>query len=133
MLVGNVGGFLGLETPKCAVSQEGIDEMSWFFSCWYKFKKAKSCFNNYWVDMVKNEWDLLDHGTLKSGVSRKWFDELSILIEWFLPSDSDGIILVQWPAQSTLYLLHLNGGAPLQLYLARFFRKNFLWAKMTPK
>ena len=42
--------------------------------------------------MVKNEWGLIDHRTLKSGVSQKWFDELSRLIEWFLHADSDGII-----------------------------------------
>ena len=42
--------------------------------------------------MVKNEWGLIDHGTLKSGVSHKLFDELSILIEWFLHADSDGVI-----------------------------------------
>ena len=42
--------------------------------------------------MVKNEWGLIDHGTLKLGVFHKWFDELSILIEWFLHADSDGII-----------------------------------------
>ena len=37
--------------------------------------------------MVKNGHSLIDHGTLKS------FDELSILIEWFLHADSDGVIL----------------------------------------
>ena len=31
--------------------------------------------------------------TLKSGASRKWFDGLSRLIEWFLLSDSNWIIL----------------------------------------
>ena len=36
---------------------------------------------------------LIDHGALKSGVSYKWFDELSRLIEWFLHADIDGIIL----------------------------------------
>ena len=41
--------------------------------------------------MVKNQWGLIDHGTLKSGVSYKWFYELSILIEWFLHANSDGI------------------------------------------
>ena len=35
---------------------------------------------------------LVDHGILKSGVSHKWFDELSILIELFLHVDSDRII-----------------------------------------
>ena len=42
--------------------------------------------------MLKNEWDLLDHGILKSGVSHKWIDGLSRLIEWFLHADSDWII-----------------------------------------
>ena len=43
--------------------------------------------------MLKNGRDLLDHGTLKSGVPHKWFDELSKLIEWFLHSDSRCIVL----------------------------------------
>ena len=30
---------------------------------------------NYWVGMLKNRGDLLDHGTIKSGVSHKSFDE----------------------------------------------------------
>ena len=42
MLVRNGRDLLGLETPKSAVSEEWIDEMSWFFSWWYKFRKAKS-------------------------------------------------------------------------------------------
>ena len=85
-------GLLGLETLKSTVSQEWTDEISRFFSCWYKLSKAKSFFNNYWVGMVKNEWGLVDHGTLKLGKCHKWFGELSILIEWFLHADSDGII-----------------------------------------
>ena len=49
---------------------------------------------NYWVGTVKNGPDLLDHGTLKSSVSHKWFDELSRLIEWFVHVDfRDGIII----------------------------------------
>ena len=42
--------------------------------------------------MVKNGWILIDHGTPKSGVSRKWLDKLSILIDWILHADSDGIV-----------------------------------------
>ena len=41
----------------------------------------------YWVGILKNGWDLLDQGTLKSGVSHKWFDESSRLIQWFLQTD----------------------------------------------
>ena len=44
------------------------------------------------MGMVKNGWDLLDHETLKSDVFLKWFDELSILIKWYLDADSDWII-----------------------------------------
>ena len=39
--------------------------------------------------MLKNGWDVSDHGTLKSGASHKWFDESSRLIEWFLHADRD--------------------------------------------
>ena len=46
-------GLLGLATLKSAVSQELIDEMSQFCACWYKFRKAKGYYNNYWVGMVK--------------------------------------------------------------------------------
>ena len=125
VVIKNGHGILGLGTLKSAVSQEWIDEMGWFFACWYKFMKAKSYFNNYWVSVIKNGQGL---ETLKPGISHKWFDELNRLIEWFLHADSDGIIFY-----STLYLSHLNAGGPLQLYLARVFRKNSLCAKMTTK
>ena len=36
-----------------------------------EIRKAKSYFNNYWEGMVKNGHGLIDHGTLKSGVSHK--------------------------------------------------------------
>ena len=39
---------------------------------------------------MKKPWDSRNHGTLKSGVSQKWFGELSRLIEWFLCTESDG-------------------------------------------
>ena len=78
-------------TIKYAVSQEWIDEMNWFFACSYKFRKAKSYFDNYWVGMVRNGQGLLDLETLKSGVSHKWWDEWSRLFEWFLHTVSDGL------------------------------------------
>ena len=65
MVVKNGCGLLGLVTLKSAVSQESVDEVSWFFVCWYKFRKAKSYFNNYWVGMTKNGRGLIDHGTLQ--------------------------------------------------------------------
>ena len=42
--------------------------------------------------MVKNGRGLINPGTLKSGVSHKWFEELDRFIKWFLHADSDGII-----------------------------------------
>ena len=74
------------------IYQKLINEMRWTFPCWYKFRKDKYWVNNYWVGMLKNVRDLLDHGTLKSGVSHKWCDEPSWLNEWFLHADSDWII-----------------------------------------
>ena len=32
---------------------EWIDEMSWIFACWYKFRKAECLFNNYLVGTLK--------------------------------------------------------------------------------
>ena len=83
VVVKNGQGLLGLGTLKAAVSQEPIDEMSRFFACWYKFRNEK------WWKMRRG---FRDHGTLKSGASHKWFDELSRLIEWFLCTDSGGMV-----------------------------------------
>ena len=128
VVIKNGCGLLGLRTLKAAGSQEWINELGWFFACWYKFMKAKSYINNYWMGVVKNGQVLKDHGTLKPGISHKWFQELSRLVEWFLHADSDGIIF--YP---TLYLWHLNTGKPLQLYLARVFMKDSVCAKITTK
>ena len=38
--------------------------------------------NNYWVGMLKNGQNLLDHETQRSGTSHKWFDESSMLINF---------------------------------------------------
>ena len=61
------------------------------------------------MGIVKNGWDLLDHETLKSGVLHKWYDELSRLIQWYLHTDSDGIIF-GLIAQYTSCLWHLMLG-----------------------
>ena len=49
---------------------EIMDELSWLFACWCKFRKVKNYFSNFWVFVVKNV-----HGTLIS----EWMDESS----WF--------------------------------------------------
>ena len=87
VVVKNECDLQGYGTLKSAVSQKQIYELSLFFWCWYKFGKLSS------AAMVKNGRGLIDHGfTLKLGVSHKWFDKLSKLIEWFLHADSDGIM-----------------------------------------
>ena len=42
--------------------------------------------------MAKNGQVVIDRGTLRTGVPRKRFDEVSRLFEWILDADSDGII-----------------------------------------
>ena len=82
VLVKTGRSLLGHEALKSA-------KISWFLVCWHKFSKLSI---NYWLGMLKNRRDLLDHGTLKSGVSNKWLDESSRLIESYLKADSDCII-----------------------------------------
>ena len=36
------------------VSQESTDVTNSFFACWCKFRKAKSHFDDFWVDVVTN-------------------------------------------------------------------------------
>ena len=62
----NECGQSGHRTLKLAVSQEWIDAMNWFFAWWCKFWKVKSCFNDFWVGLVKNGHVHLGHDSLKS-------------------------------------------------------------------
>ena len=50
-------------------SQIWMDRMNWFFACWYKFRKVKSWFSDFWVGAIKNGRTVLVHETLKSIVS----------------------------------------------------------------
>ena len=61
------------------ISQKGINGINCFFACWYKFRKAKSWFNDFWVAMIRNGHGLLVYDTLKSAVSWEWIFELSWL------------------------------------------------------
>ena len=45
-------GLVGHRAVESAVSQEWFNEFSWFLVYWYKFRKAKSCFNSYWMDIL---------------------------------------------------------------------------------
>ena len=46
VLIKNGHGLLGLGTLK-SVSQEWIDQLGWYFACWYKFMEGKSYFKGY--------------------------------------------------------------------------------------
>ena len=71
------------------------------------------------------------HRTLKSGVSHKWFDELSRLIEWFVHADGDGRNNFWFDCHSTLCVWYVNAEDSLQLYLATFCSRRSLWTKTT--
>ena len=47
VLIKNGSGLLGLGTLKSAVFQEWIDQLGWYFACWYKFMEAKSYLKGY--------------------------------------------------------------------------------------
>ena len=42
----------GYKTRKLNVSQEWILGINWFFAWCYKFRKAKSCFDDFWVGVA---------------------------------------------------------------------------------
>ena len=80
-------------TPKMALSQEPINEMSWFFWKLIPFRKAKSYFNDFWIDKVKDYNDLLGHGTLKPVLCIEWTDEFNCFcFVLFFHADTDNNI-----------------------------------------
>ena len=88
-MVKNGCGQSDVWTLKLTVSEKWTGKIKRFFSCWHKFRKAKSWFNDLWVGVVKNGYGFLVHETLKSAVSSEWIYEL-----WgdFLIADSDATI-----------------------------------------
>ena len=54
---------------KLTVSQKWTNAINWFFAWWYKFQKAKSWFNDFWVGVVKSDHGSLVNETLKSAAS----------------------------------------------------------------
>ena len=51
-MVKNGCGQSGYETLKLNVSEEWTVGINWFFVLCYKFRKAKSCFNDFWVGVA---------------------------------------------------------------------------------
>ena len=73
-------GQSGHSSLKLAVSQDWNDEMNWFFAWWCKFRKAKSYFNDFWVDQVKNGCGHLVHETLKFVRVSLWIELISCML-----------------------------------------------------
>ena len=64
-MVKNGCGQSGHGTLKLTVSQNWTDEITWFFACYYKCRKAESWFNHFWVCLVKDGSGFLIHEMLK--------------------------------------------------------------------
>ena len=74
-------------TLKLTVSQEWVDGMNWFFACCCKFRKAKSNFNDFWVDV----WPVA------IGLGHLVHETLNVFMNWadFLHAECDAIILIR--------------------------------------
>ena len=96
----------GQRTLKLTVFQEWVDGLNLFFACWCKFRKLKSNFNVFWVDVVKIGCGHLVHETLKSA---EWVYELNCFLKWNQLKwiDCDAINFGK-TNRSTLYLWLLN-------------------------
>ena len=78
--------------------------MNWYFACWYKFRKAKSYFYDFWVGRVRNGYDHLVHETLKP-VSKEWVCEFSWFFAcWLLGSN----FWLDWHCALYLWLLNAS-------------------------
>ena len=109
----------GHGTLKSTVSQKWIDWINSFFTCWCKFRKAKSRFSDFWVCVVKNGhglWVYLLH--LKNEfMSLAHFLKADRDAHFLLDSYPTLWLLLDW--YPTLWLL--NAGSPPHLYFLTFF------------
>ena len=86
------------------LSQEWVNELSRYFACWCKIRKAKSYFTGFCVCIVRGRSIHLVHETLKSAVSKEWVYEFSWIFACWLCSSNF------WLDQHcTLYLWLLKG------------------------
>ena len=130
----NVVSQSGFRIFLLTISLEEINEAAWSFSkiFWVGMVKnyfisrtnrwselifcmlvqiQESCFNDFWVSMVKNGCGLLVHETLKSDVCYKWVHELSWFIACWLWCNN-----ILSDRHCNLYFWLLNASL-LQLYL----------------
>ena len=116
VVIKNGHGLLDLGTQKSPVSQDWMDELGRFFACWYKFMKAKSYFNNYWVGLVKN-WQGLKIVEFLNEVHLT--NDLLNWVEWL--TDFCMLIVMEY------YLFVLNDTSILAIW------KMYVWESYRPK
>ena len=75
-MIKNGRGQSGHRTLKLTVSQKWTDGVNWFFAFWYKFRKAESWLNDFWLG-IKNWHGLLVRVTFRFNL---WIE----LIFWML-------------------------------------------------
>ena len=61
------------------MSPQQINEIAWFFACWYKFTEIKSWSKTFWMGMVRNGCGQVSHGTGMLAVLQEWIDGMN----WF--------------------------------------------------
>ena len=107
------GGHSNYRIIKLALSQQ----IDWYFACWYKFRKAKNYFNNFWVVLVKNKCGLLGHVTLKP---QEWVDEMSWFFCMLIQEVKLKVALTNYcPKYSNLLL------CPLEMAASAFFTHDY--------
>ena len=85
-MVKNGCGQSGHGNLKLTVPQKWTNGINWFFSSWYKFRRAKSWFNDFGVDAVKNGHGLLILETLRMKLWIELIFWMLIVIQKFLVS-----------------------------------------------
>ena len=119
------------------LEQGPMDEMSWFFVCWYKFGKAKSCFDNihwsyqnllFWAGIV---WYRLSANQIFRCFKLKKFKSyMRYQVEFFASIEATKNIILFWViTENTLgqsicrifyfwlvWLVNLNSEGPLLHY-----------------
>ena len=65
------------------ISLEQIDEIAWFFACWYKFLEIKSWLKNFGIGVVKNGCDQSGPRTLKLAGSQGIGRMIWCFAQWY--------------------------------------------------
>ena len=75
---------------------EQINEIAWFFACWYQFRKIKFWLTIFWMGIAKNWCDQSGYETLKLNEDR---------FEWNL---KNWIKSLDWKVEQTIFYMMLQ-------------------------